>query len=1069
MLAGLIFSATKLEVKCSASASYVSPADASFPAYTKFYYTPDYVTMPVGCSLEVELRRADTLLIDQTNIVFNCGPVSWTHTISGTSSCEVIASINDFQIFVTDGTWRVKWSSITMYINGSSAATLGGGAVNGGMVAIPSSIPLFGIAPIVGVDASIYGWNGSNTGGFRYLIDGDYHSFPVTINTVGSLGVTCPATAPDVVPGGSDTWGMVAKGAFPAASWSWVAAWPDLSKSVVRMASCYEALVLRFGFPKAERFAEESCTFPVGIDDPPGGTVVDQTDEIYPRVSSLLQAVTATGGSDLEEPFTYPTYAPFYSNATGRTSSGFPTYTNKKIQYFPSSVDTMLDNIAMCNGLLNHPEPVVRLWNSWANPHWSFWLWFPPDSASSAARWDLLGSDSDIDYWHQIRQQHIENPALPTEEASGRRVNITTEPVIQNRLQVLSEVLGGMQCWWGISRFSIENESFPTSFVTDSTSAARFTFRDGAGSGTGTVGSSITLTTGDAIEFDLSSFTDYPFMATTLSDRIEVNWTDANIGAVKLFAVGIDGTQKQIGDTAGITSGVIYRIPFGDAEKWATSAGADFGAGYLTDDYTPDAGVSADDITAATLADPERISSFNLLPGFSPAKIRIEITRAGSYTGAVSIDHPIFYQAPWADAEVFHENGHISTVLFKDGPMLRYGALSYYDHGLDAPLSVPVPVASVYYKSTIGDLWCLENNFLRGLTALDGLATRMAAEFISGEEFPPGVTKHLWRYKDEEGAVTVDSLSGVVRSSIGPRLWYLNSYRSLPPLAHMPEPLREVGDGWLKDGGDQQSAFSDICNEHPHIVPGDLQPQLIHGGTDHLVLHAAPTGWQVATFSEGVNNSEAQDWLLRWNGTDWFEMRPWRGSASIFGLPVFDASGNVSIDVDISNTLAVRTLVSSNLLHYQYTDTGRVWQTVDTGKACKWARVAIDDASRSRHIYIVLQTLTDTVELYRCTTFGDTLTLVRSYGSGAYPSIMIGPDGVRQIVWIEAGAVKSVIEDAQDNIIETEFTAYASADDVGIDIAYDRKDTGSKGAVLVLVEGGTVKALDSDDGGKTFS
>jgi hypothetical protein len=161
--------------------------------------------------------------------------------------------------------------------------------------------------------------------------------------------------------------------------------------------------------------------------------------------------------------------------------------------------------------------------------------------------------------------------------------------------------------------------------------------------------------------------------------------------------------------------------------------------------------------------------------------------------------------------------------------------------------------------------------------------------------------------------------------------------------------------------------------------------------------------------------------------------------------------------------------VSSNLLQYQYTDTKRVWQTVDTGKECKWARVAIDDASRSRHIYIVIQTLTDTVELYRCTTFGDTLTLVRSYGAGSYPSIMIGPDGVRQIVWIESGAVKSVIEDAQDNIIEAEFTAYSAADDVGIDVAYDRKQTGLKGAVLVLVEGGTVKALDSDDGGKTFS
>jgi hypothetical protein len=252
-------------------------------------------------------------------------------------------------------------------------------------------------------------------------------------------------------------------------------------------------------------------------------------------------------------------------------------------------------------------------------------------------------------------------------------------------------------------------------------------------------------------------------------------------------------------------------------------------------------------------------------------------------------------------------------------------------------------------------------------------------------------------------------------------------------------------------------------------VPGDLQPQLLEGATDRLTLKAAPEGWQVGVFSGAVDNNEAQDWVLRWNGTDWFDMRPWRGSASIFGLAAYDAEGNVSIDVDISNTLTVRTIVALNLLQYQYTDTGRVWQTVDTGLECKWARVDIDDASRDREIYIVIQTLTDEVELYRCSTFGDTLTLVRSYGSGSYPSIMIAPDGVRQIVWIEGGAVKSVIEDAEDNIIEAEFTAYAAADSIGIDIAYDRKGTGSKGAVLTLVEGGTVKAFDSDDGGKTFS
>lgn len=885
MLAGLRFSAEKLEVKCSASASYVSPADASFPAYTSFLYTADYATMSTGCSLGVELRRADVLLIDQTNITFTCGAITWTHTISGTSPCEVIAVINDFQIFELSGTWRVKWSSIDMMINGSGATTLGGGAVNGGMVSVPSSIPLFGVAPIVGVDASIYGWNGSNTGGFRYKINGTYYSFPVTLSTVGSLGLSCPATAPDVVPGGSDTWAMVAKGAFPAQSWSWVGAWPDLSKSVIRFPASYEALVSRFGFPKCERFAEESCTFPVGIDDPPGGTTVNQTDEVYPRLTQFLQDVLGVSGTTIEEPLTQPTYAPYYANATGRTASGFPTYTNKRIQMFPSLIDGMLDNPQMCNGLAGHPEPLIRLWNTWANPHWSFGLWFPPDSASSSSRWDLLGSDADIDYFYQVRQQHATNPALPSEDNTRRRLNVTTEPISYNNMLIgLAQTLLGLPCWWGITRFSIENESFPTSFTTNSTSATRYAFKDGVGTGTGSVGSTITLTTGDAIEFDMTSFTVFPYMVTTLSDRIMITWTDSNIGAIKLFVVGVDGSLKQVGPTAGLVSGVIYRLPYGESTKWATSAGSDFGAGYLTDDYTPDAGVSGSDITAATLADSERISSFGLLPGFSPVKIRIEITRAGSYTGAVTIQHPTFYQAPFADAQVYHENGHFSTIVFKDGPMVRYGVLNYYNWLMDVPINEPTPTAGVFTKTGIGDLWCWENNFLRGKDALDGLATRMAAEFISGEEFPAGVTKHLWRYKDEDGNVFVDSISGVVRSSIGPRFWYLNSWRCLPPLAHMPEKLRETGDGWISDGGFVQAAYSDICNKHPHIVPGDLQPELIHGGVNHLAFESAPTGWRVGTFSEAVNNNESQDWMFRWDNRNRFSMRPWRGQVGVFGL-----------------------------------------------------------------------------------------------------------------------------------------------------------------------------------------
>lgn len=1067
MLAGLIFSAAKLEVRCSASATYTSPADASFPAYTSFYFTADYATISAGCSVSVTLRRADALLINETYLSFSCGPVSWTNTISGTTACEMIAVLNDFQIFQLEGAFRVKWSSVTILVNGSTAATLSGGSVNGGMVSVPSSIPLFGIAPIVGVDASVYGFTGTNTGGFRYLHRTAYRTFPVTLNTVGSLGLSCPATAPDVVPSGDNTWSMVAKGAFPAASWSWVGAWPDLAKSLVRFPASYEALVTRFGFPKCERFAEESCTFPVGIDDPPGGSVVTQTDELYPRLTQFLQDVQSTPGTTIEEPFGFATFAPYYSNATGRTTSGFPTYTNKKIQQFPYTIDTMLDNSQMCNGLAGHPEPLVRLWNTWANPHWSFGLWFPPDSASTSVRWDLLGADSDIDYWYQLRQQHVTHPTLSSGENTQRRVNVTTEPITQNRIRALAEILLGLPQWWGICRFDVEDEAFPDSFTTDSTSATRFSFKDGVGSGTGSVGSTITLTTGDAIEFDMTSFTVFPYMVTTLSDRIMITWTDSNIGAIKLFVVGIDGSLIQIGPPGGIVSGVIYRLPAGDSTKWSTSAGSSFDAGYLTDNYTPDAGVTGSDITAATLADAERISSFGLLPGFTPAKIRIEITRSGSYTGAVSIQHPTFYQAPWSDAQVFHENGHFSTILFKDGPMVRYGVLDYYNWLLDVPQNVPNPTAQIFSKTTIGDLWCWENNFLRGKDALDGLATRMAAEFVSGEEFPAGVTKHLWRYKDEEGAVTVDSISGVVRSEAGPRLWYLNSYRGLPPLAHLPEPLRETADGWIADGAYSQASFSDICNKHPHIVPGNTAPELIHGGVNHLGFEPAPSGWSAGTFSGAVSNNESQDWELKWNETVWFSMRPWRGQIGVYGVAGLDEAV-MSFDVDHNSHLHVlATITSAGKVKIGIAGNPLAWEYITTAIDANWVCCRIDRDSVNQAILLLVADA-GSVKLYTSVDRGESFTLSRTVGSGSKPAILVGRNGVRQMYWIDGTDVKGQIADRADTVIESTFTAVSGVEDKGVAVDEDVTETGKKRTILYCVQGGAVTEFKSDDG-KTFS
>ncbi|HLO97002.1 MAG TPA: hypothetical protein VK171_00290, partial [Fimbriimonas sp.] len=852
--------------------------------------TTYWLNNPLTTDIGIDLHVSSSLTSRSYELEIPELGISETRTVGSSGSLSSHVLLEGIQLFVElGGTWTLKIETIDWYISGALDTSFGPYEINGVYPCCPASIPLIGIPPLIQGGGG-YGPEFSDgcTGGVSF----PYQSNTATATVVGGWRVRYgsdwfnhPIELPDTAwCYGDDCYNVTLKTrsfqsqngitTVKEADGAFAYAWPNMAKSLERLPD-YESLVVRTHLPGfAVRTTAISGSYNCAGDGTPSTSITD--DYIYPTTSTLLSGVT-NAAHVIEDEITRSTPAPYSESHTVTTyvSTGW-TQTNNA-----SLLGDVHSSFASVPGLLSHPDWLPVFWNTWFQPHWSYVLWFPPDASSSSIRWDLLGSDSDIDYWQQIRQQYTSHPDLPGEEDTNRRVNVALEPVAQNGNYGLASSLADTPCWWGNTRFAVETEEFPTEIETDSTSSSRFTFKDGVGSGTGSVTTDIELTTGDSIEFAMFSFTVWPRMVTALADRVKIAWADANISAVKLFAVGVDGSSKQIGPSAGISSGTIYRIPFGEAQKWATSAGCDFGAGYLTDDHTADAGVSANDITAATIADEERISSFGLLPGYSPVTLRIEITKVNPANPA-TIDHPIFYMAPWADAKVFHESGLVSTILFKDGPMVRYGALSFFDWAADEPISTPTPVNEVSNKTTIGDLWSWENVFLRGLDAQDDLLTRMEAEFIEDEEFPAGVTEHLWRYKDGDGIV-IDSLSGVFGSELGPRLWYLNTRRLVPPLSMFPEKKRSTASGWVPDGDLELNAYSEVSNKHPHITAGSTLPELrdAGAGSDLLDNAVAPDGWVVRTFSGTVDNNESQDWLFTWGGVDWFEMRPWRGQVFI--------------------------------------------------------------------------------------------------------------------------------------------------------------------------------------------
>ena len=942
-----------------------------------------------------------------------------TVTALGTGSPESRVILRDVVLIEDIGAnWKLTVDEVEWYVDGVSQWVRGPYSYTSSMPSTPATIPVFGIPPKISGGANFSTTfsrsctsgisepfvsneaEGTVLGGWRWKIGGAY-----VIPDCNCLCTSPDISAPNIYEIELNNYNYQDNNGVTKnfnSHGGYVYAWPTADKSVERLNADYEALIYRAALPGVPLRTVESGS---DLDCDNEGTSYSTTTytATLPELTEFLQTVGSSVAT-IEDPFSYPTYAPFehVSEVATATTTGVVT------DVVNSSFGLYLTGTAAMPNAYEHPNLQAMYANSWAAPHWSFCPWFPPDTASDAIRWNLDGAlNSPTSYWYALRQQHIQHPSLPSGENTLRRVNVVAEPIDQNGIYGLWWLsLIGLPCQWGTNCFTVETESFPTSFTTNSTSATRFTFP----SGTGTVGASVQLTTGNNIEFDLASYTVYPMMATTLSDRISVTWSDANIATVKLFAVGSDGSEVQIGPTAGVVSAASYRIPFGNSLKWATSAGIEFGAGELTDNYTPDAGVSADDVTVATLADNERVSSFGLLPGYSPVKIRIEIARAGVYTGAVTIQHPTFYQAPWTDAKVFHESGSVGTVLFKTGPMVRVGALRFFDYATDTILSSPLVQDPVGYTTTIGDMWCFENCFLRGLDAQDSLGTRMAAEY---ETYELPDTEDLWR-EPENSSLT--SISGVFPSAARPRLWYLNTFRNLPPTSVT---MRKKRDATLAESGAYgQYTYTDIGYKHPHIVPGNTVQQLNNGGTDHLALETSVDGWTVQSFSEAVTNNEAEDWMYRWSGVDWFEMRPWRGQV-FMGMASEEAGEPLTYDV-LQNLRHCLGYIKSGTawLSHSESNSPYSWVDIDTGETADYFDIAYHDGSGALYLSIVDA---GAITLYKTSDEGGTLTTVMTLGSGDYSAMEWTPNNLLYAYRLDSGGtLYGRVLDAAGNTIVSE-------------------------------------------------
>jgi hypothetical protein len=335
----------------------------------------------------------------------------------------------------------------------------------------------------------------------------------------------------------------------------------------------------------------------------------------------------------------------------------------------------------------------------------------------------------------------------------------------------------------------------------------------------------------------------------------------------------------------------------------------------------------------------------------------------------------------------------------------------------------------------------------------------MAAEY---ETYESPDTEDLWR-EPENSSLT--SISGVFPSAARPRLWYLNTFRNLPPTSVT---MRKKRDAALAETGAYgQHTYTDIGYKHPHIVPGNTVAELIYGAVDHLENATAVDGWTVRTFSEAVTNNEAEDWMFRWSGVDWFEMRPWRGQAFV-GMATEEDGDPLTYDVLKNLRHCVGYLKTGTAwLSISSTNGPYTWTDVDTAQAADYFDIAYHDGSGTLLLSVVDA---GAITLYKTTDEGDTLTSIMTLGSGDFSAIEWTPNNLLYAYRLDSGGtLYGRVLDAQYNTVVSETaTNLTGLDQKAFDVRVS-VNSNQKQVIGVTYQIGGVRLFKTATDGITFA
>lgn len=832
---------------------------------------------------------------------------------SGTSSSWVeFVDVRLYEHFSSP--WFLTVGSIEWYVDGALVSTFAGTEANATGLG-PGYVPIFGIPPrlsgdvmpsVAGIGAIPYSYDCSQSG----VITGRYEYQEVGSSTWVGLPFTPPTpVVPDsfsgcavgLTPGGviagtttsavtinvhrrlaqtyQDFGGYYFEQFATESDGGWVYLVPNLDKSVVKLGDSYAAVIFRSGLPYTKSRGYRACGPAVPPDD--GGeypipyTRVDIVDTLVHPSYADAEGTVRAALSALEAPLEAETYAPcgiirsrLNSGWVGwgpvpgeeQDESEYPPYLDgffeEGIDYrFPNETQQrttgatpnadMAPYLDWYGGAETPAEVLnaITYWSYVCHPAWSYF--YAPGS------WLVDGSPTAWEaYWAKLGSQ-------TTNE--GTRTDLVSAPLLEggNVDFINSIALGEKSSWWGNCSFIVDKPSIPASRT--ALGPSRWTLTNCTGTFSSTT---LTLDSeGENIvaEYDLADWGIAPYLFSQFIQSFVLAWSSSNVGDLKVFLVGRDGTKLLLTDEPGE-----FPWPEGGltSRKTAGSWAQDWGVGAVSDTGVD---LKASGQSLAAMNDNQRVIASQLLPSRSAAKLRFEVA-VEDPDASVTIDLPIL-KGPSERPHLFHESRQFASILSADGPGIRWGQSNFWNY-LGDVFQYPPTVLPPGSQATVLDWLCWKRVVLEGRAATDALDAEIATLYDFGQEYT--LRKHL-AYETTAFVVRgEDHVAGVL----------CNTYQP-PPLALFAENDR---DAYLEPipGSPVQKVWC-LAQERRYAISTVDPVSLIKPpGADWLEAGPAVSGWFVRQHTHVTTGSEV-DFKIRYSDTDWAKWRPWHGWFWVWG------------------------------------------------------------------------------------------------------------------------------------------------------------------------------------------